>query len=83
MTPEFIFNILITIIILNFIKDYYLSYLNSKNFDNKIPDVVADVFDKEKYVKSQEYKKTQYNFSKISSLYGLIVILLFFYFDGF
>lgn len=83
MTPEFIFNTLITIIILNFIKDYYLSYLNSKNFDNKIPDVVADVFDKEKYVKSQEYKKIQYNFSKISSLYGLIIILLFFYFDGF
>ena len=83
MNPEFVFNLLITIIILNFIKDYYLSYLNSKNFETKIPEVVADVYDKKKYAKSQEYKKTQYNFSNFSRLYGLILILLFFYFDGF
>ena len=71
MSPEFIFYSLITIIILNFLKDYYLSFLNSKNFDNKIPDEVSDVFDKEKYLKSQQYKKTQYSFSKLSRIFGL------------
>ena len=83
MSPEFIFYSLITIIILNFLKDYYLSFLNSKNFNNKIPDEVSDVYDKEKYLKSQQYKKTQYSFSKLSRIYGLIIILLFFFLDGF
>ena len=83
MSPEFIFYSLITIIILNFLKDYYLSFLNSKNFDNKIPDKVSDVYDKEKYLKSQQYKKTQYSFSKLSRIFGLLIILLFFFLDGF
>ena len=83
MSPEFIFYSLITIIILNFLKDYYLSFLNSKNFDNKIPDEVSDVYDKEKYLKSQQYKKTQYSFSKLSRIFGLLIILSFFFIDGF
>ena len=83
INSESIFFLLIAIIILNFIKDYFLDYLNSKNFNNKIPSIISDVYDKEKYLKSQEYKKTQYVFSKYSKLYGLVIILSFFYLDGF
>ena len=83
INSESIFFLLVAIIIFNFIKDYFLDYLNSKNFDNKIPSIISDVYDKEKYLKSQEYKKTQYVFSKYSKLYGLVIILSFFYLDGF
>ncbi len=83
MNPEFIFYSLIIIIILNYLKDYYLSFLNSKNFNNKIPDEVSDVYDNEKYLKSLHYKKTQYNFSKLSRICGLVTILTFFFLDGF
>ena len=83
INSESIFFLLVAIIIFNFIKDYFLDYLNSKNFDNKIPLIISDVYDKEKYLKSQEYKKTQYVFSKYSKLYGLVIILSFFYLDGF
>ena len=83
INSESIFFLLIAIIIFNFIKDFFLDYLNSKNFDNKIPSIISDVYDKEKYFKSQEYKKTQYVFSKYSKLYGLVIILSFFYLDGF
>ena len=82
-SPEIIFKLLTGIIIFNFIKDFYLDYLNSKNFNNKIPEIISDVFDSEKYFKSQEYKKTQYRFSKYSKIFSLIIILSFFYFDGF
>jgi len=82
-SPEIIFKLLIGIIIFNFIKDFFLDYLNSKNFNNKIPEIISDVFDSEKYFKSQEYKKTQYRFSKYSKIFSLIIILSFFYFDGF
>ncbi|MDB4097511.1 M48 family metallopeptidase [Flavobacteriaceae bacterium] len=83
MSPEILFNILIAIIILNFFKDSILDYLNSKYFDNKIPEIISDIYDKEKYLKSQEYKKTQYKFNRISSIYSLLILLVFFYFDGF
>ena len=83
MGPESLFILLILIIILNFLKDYYLSYLNSKNFGNKIPKIISDVYDEKKYLESQNYKQTQYKFSKFLKFYGLILILLFFLFDGF
>ncbi|MDA9339274.1 M48 family metallopeptidase [Flavobacteriaceae bacterium] len=83
MSPQILFNILIVIIILNFFKDSILDYLNSKYFDNEIPNIISDIYDKEKYLKSQEYKKTQYKFNRISSIYSLLILLLFFYFDGF
>ena len=83
MSPESVFILLISIIILNFLKDYYLNYLNSKNFRNKIPKIISDVYDKEKYQKSQDYKKTLYKFGKISKTYSLTILLLFFFLDGF
>ncbi|MBC8396392.1 MAG: M48 family metallopeptidase [Flavobacteriales bacterium] len=83
MSPQILFYILIAIIILNFFKDSILDYLNSKYFDNEIPNIISDIYDKEKYLKSQEYKKTQYKFNRISSIYSLLILLLFFYFDGF
>ena len=83
ISSQILLNILIVIIILNFFKDSILDYLNSKYFDNEIPDIISDIYDKEKYLKSQEYKKTQYKFNRISSIYSLLILLLFFYFDGF
>ncbi|MAU55059.1 MAG: M48 family peptidase [Flavobacteriales bacterium] len=83
MNPETLFNVLITIIVLNFLKDSILDYLNSTYFNNEIPEIISDIYDNEKYLKSQEYKKTQYKFNRISSIYSLLILLLFFYFDGF
>ena len=83
INPETLFNVLITIIVLNFLKDSILDYLNSTYFNNEIPEIISDIHDNEKYLKSQEYKKTQYKFNRISSIYSLLILLLFFYFDGF
>jgi len=83
ISPNSLFILLISIIIFNFIKDSFLDYLNSKHFKNKIPEIISDVYNKSKYLKSQEYKKTQYEFSKFSRIFSLITILLFFYLDGF
>ena len=83
INPETLFNVLITIIVLNFLKDSILDYLNSTYFNNEIPEIISDIYDNEKYLKSQEYKKTQYKFYRISSIYSLLILLLFFYFDGF
>ena len=83
ISPQIIFYLLISIILFNFIKDYLLDYLNSKFFDKKIPENLNDIYDKEKYQKSQDYKKTLYKFGKISKAYSLTILLLFFFLDGF
>jgi STE24 endopeptidase len=83
ISPQIIFYLLISIILFNFIKDYFLDYLNSQFFDKKIPENLRDIYDKEKYQKSQDYKKTLYKFGKISKAYSLTILLLFFFLDGF
>lgn len=83
MQPTTLFYILISIIIISFIVDKILDNLNSKHFDDKIPDKLADVYDKDEYKKSQSYKKTNEKFSNLTSTFSIVLTLLFFFFDGF
>ena len=83
MEPSTLFNILITILLIKFVIDSVLNHLNAKHFNDTLPNDVSDVYEINKYQKSQSYKKTNHNFSKITSLFSLITTLLFFFFNGF
>ena len=83
MTPQILFFIIIGIIIIDFIIDKYINYLNAKHFNDKIPDELKDVYNEEEYYKSQSYKKENYQFSLITSGFSIIVTLAFFVFKGF
>ena len=83
MTPETIFQIIIAILVVSYIIDQALDYLNAKHFGDPLPEPLKDVFDETEYKKSQAYKKERYKFSVISSTVSLIATLLFFYLDGF
>lgn len=83
MTPTILFYIFISILVLDFVIDFYLDILNSKHFDDKIPKKLADVYDEEAYKKSQAYKKENANFSNITSLFSIVLTLLFFFLEGF
>lgn len=83
MTATTLFYILIAILIINFIIDKVLDFLNSKHFDDEIPAELTDVYEKEEYEKSQAYKKTNAKFSTITSLFSLTITLLFFFLEGF
>ena len=65
MKPTTLFYILIAIIIVSFIIDKILDILNTRHFDDKIPEELADVYDEQAYKKSQEYKKTTTKFSNL------------------
>ena len=78
INPETLFNILITIIVLNFLMDSILDYLNSTFFNKEIPVILSDIYDEKKYLKSQEYKKIQYRFSRIFNIYSFLILMLFF-----
>lgn len=83
MTSTTLFYIIIGIIILKFIFDKVLNYLNAEHFNDSLPDEINDVYDTEEYEKSQAYKSTNYKFEILSSSFSLIVTLLFFVFGGF
>ena len=83
MTATTLFYILIAILLINFIVDKILDALNSKHFDDVIPKELEDVYEKEAYEKSQDYKKTNAKFSNVTSLFSLALTLAFFFFDGF
>ncbi|MDB2684393.1 M48 family metallopeptidase [Flavobacteriaceae bacterium] len=83
MEPSTLFNILITILLIKFVIDSVLNHLNAKHFNDTLPNDVSDVYEINEYQQSQSYKKTNHNFSKITSLFSLITTLLFFFFNGF
>ena len=83
INPDSLFIILISIIVFNFLKDSLLDFLNSTHFENKVPEILSDVYSEEKYLKSQDYKKSQYKFTKYSRIFSLIIVLLFFNLNGF
>lgn len=83
MSPNNLFYIILAIIIIDFIIDEFLDALNAKHFDDPIPEELKDVYNQEEYEKSQRYKKTKYKFGLISSLFSLVVLLTFFFLDGF
>lgn len=83
MTPQTLFYILIAILLISFIIDKFLDSLNAKHFNDDIPKELQDVYNAEDYQKSQAYKKVNYRFSTISSSFSFILVLGFFFLDGF
>jgi len=78
-----LFYIIIAILVIQFIIETILDYLNAKKYNNAIPEELNDVFNIEEYKKSQEYKKVNYRFGIISSSFSLIITILFLILGGF
>ncbi|MBT8255449.1 MAG: M48 family metallopeptidase [Bacteroidia bacterium] len=83
MTSQVLFYIIIGILVLNFTIDKILDFLNAKRFNDPIPELLEDVYDKQEYDRSQVYKAEKFRFSMISSAVSFIATLLFFFLDGF
>jgi STE24 endopeptidase len=83
MNSNILFYIIIAILLIQFLIETVLEYLNAKRYSDIVPSELNDVFDKEEYKKSQEYKKTNYRFGLVSSVFSLILTLLFLIFGGF
>ncbi len=78
-----VFYIIIGILLFGFILERILAYLNSTRWSNKLPDVLKDIYDAEKYQKSQDYEKVNHKFSLITSTFSLVIMLLMFFLGGF
>ena len=83
MSPQFLFYIIIGILVLDFVIDKYIDHLNARHFNDDIPNELKDVYNQEEYFKSQAYKKENYRFSLVTSTFSMIITLCFFIFKGF
>lgn len=71
-----VFFIIIGILVLGFILERWLDTLNLKNTKDDLPEELKDVYDEERYKKSQTYKRTNTRFSFLTSSFNLILILI-------
>ncbi len=83
ITPTLVFYLIIGILMINFLLESVLDFLNEKHFDDAIPKELEDVYNLKEYKKSQEYKKENAKFGRISAIFSLIITLLFLFFKGF
>ncbi|WP_010134823.1 M48 family metallopeptidase [Ochrovirga pacifica] len=82
MTGDFLFYTIIAILVLNYVKEEWISYANAKRFNDPIPKELQDVYDADAYQKSQKYKQTNYRFSTLSGVFSFVVTLMFFMLNG-
>jgi STE24 endopeptidase len=70
------FVLITSIIVFNFILERILDLLNSRNWSDKLPDEVSDVYDAEQYKKSQQYKRVNDRFSLLTTTFSFILIIV-------
>jgi STE24 endopeptidase len=82
-SPELIALLILSIVVVGYVFDQVLDYLNLKAQRTDIPDEVAAFYDKDKYLKSLAYHKELSRFSFITSAFSFILSAGMLYFGGF
>lgn len=78
-----IFIIILLILILEFGLARYLTFLNISNSKKKLPAILSDIYDNEKYNTQQEYFRTNARFGLITGTFSFITVLLMYSLGGF
>ncbi len=80
---NFLFYLIIGIVVFDFLVERFLEYLNLKHFKKKLPAELSGIYNEKKYLKSQDYLKTNARFSMISSGFSFVLLMFMLYFQGF
>lgn len=75
--------IIVSFLILHFVVELVAEILNLGSLGTGLPEEFRDVFDADKYEKSQCYTRTRTKFGLVSSTFDLAVLLLFWWAGGF
>ncbi len=78
-----LFIVVIVILVLEFGFDRCLTILNIRHSRKQLPDVLADIYDKDKYNQQQDYFRTNARFGLLTGTFSFVVILLMYLFGGF
>ena len=72
--------LLLVIISFQFIIDLVSGLLNYSSFDKPLPNNVENIFSENEYSKSQKYKKVNFKFNLVSSVYSFLILFTVLYF---
>ena len=73
---NFVFWIIIAIVLAEFVLNRVVSYLNSTWFGKPIPKILEGIYDEEKYAKQQKYSMTQYKFNTVMASINIVISLV-------
>jgi len=78
-----ILHIIIAIVVLDYVFDRVMDYLNATRWSKVLPDELKGIYEEEKYRKSQEYARINMRFGIITSTLSFVFILAMLSFGGF
>lgn len=80
---QILFFVIIGLLMVDFVFERILEYLNTTQWSNNLPAEVEDVYEEKDYKKQQAYQKVNYRFSLASSSFSFALTLSMFLFSGF
>ena len=83
MEPQAILYIILAIVIISYVLDQVLDYINLKSQRTDIPHEIEAFYNKDKYLKSLAYHKDQTNFSFLTSGFSFVISVLMLLLGGF
>ena len=83
ITADFVFAIIIIVLILDFAFGKWVSVLNYKWRKKPIPESVQDVYDRKEYQKFQDYSRANFKIGMMASVLMFVLTISMFVFDGF
>ncbi|MFP4064102.1 MAG: M48 family metallopeptidase, partial [Bacteroidales bacterium] len=75
--------VIVTIIVLDYVFDRVMDYLNASRWSKKLPGELRGIYDEEKYRKSQEYSRANMRFGILTGTLSFLFILLMLVLGGF
>ncbi len=78
-----LFYIFLGILVVEFVFDRVLEWLNANYRDKPIPKELQGIYDDEKYLKQQKYAKVNSRFELLSSVFSFLLLFIFLLLGGF
>lgn len=83
MTAQYLFYLILAIVVLGYFLDLVLDYLNYTTLGKKLPGFLEGIYDREKYLQQQEYQRVNFRFGLLSGGFSFLLILCMLFFNGF
>lgn len=83
MSPNQLLYLIIGIVVLDYIFDQSLDFINQRHSKGQIPAKLQGIYKEDEYAKSQAYQKTLSSFSFWTSAFSILLTLSVLYFGGF
>ncbi len=80
---EFFFWMILVVVVLDYLLDRFLDYLNSTCWREELPPELAHIYPEDKYSKSQQYLKANHRFAQVTESFNFILVVIMLWIGGF